>query len=157
MGRAELEDCIQVTHGLDVVSSGSDPAAAREMYAGPRLRALMVALRERTDYVLVASASTSSSDADAIALASDGVLIVVTDGVTTHAQTSTALVRFERLDVMTLGAVSVPRRGLTEPAEGHAVGDETPSVERVSRGIIAPRVAPAKRPVPGSAPTPDPR
>ncbi|MGI8576925.1 MAG: Wzz/FepE/Etk N-terminal domain-containing protein [Nocardioidaceae bacterium] len=108
-GRDGLDDCVQRVHGISLVGGGSHPEKARELYAGPRLKATISTLKQQADYVIVSAASTSSADGDAVAAACDGVLIVVSDGHTTHAEAQSALDRFSRLGVVAVGAVSVPR------------------------------------------------
>lgn len=107
--QAKLDDCVQAVAGIGLVGGGSQPENARELYAGPRLKETFATLKTRADFVIVSTAATSSADADAVTTACDGVLIVVGDGHTTHAQAATALDRFSRLEVVCIGAVSVPR------------------------------------------------
>lgn len=109
-GTATLAEAVQQCHQVDFLAGGRAADAVRELLAGPALAAVVDELRNTADYVIVASARTASSDADAVALACDGVIIIVNDGFTTHAQTTEALDRYQRLEVSAIGAVSIPGR-----------------------------------------------
>lgn len=109
-GAATLPECVQSAHEIDFLAAGRAPEVVREQYAGPGLAAVIRDLQGTADYVIVASAETASSDADAVALACDGVLIIVNEGLTTNSQTSAALDRYQRLGVTAIGAVSIQGR-----------------------------------------------
>lgn len=145
-GRHDLDACLQVVHGLDFIAAGTDPESARELYAGPRLAALIKDLRAKADFVVVGAAATSSADADAIALACDGVLIVVTDGLTTHADTAATLDRFQRLGVPAFGAVTVPvsklsrRPGTAEQPASAGASESDRRADPSARNLSSPLI-----------------
>jgi succinoglycan biosynthesis transport protein ExoP len=95
--------------GLRVIPRGEHAAAARELYAGSRFEFLVAGLRDEADYVLISSPPASTADGDAVAAAADGVVLLVADQRTTHAEVSTVLHRYGRLGVRVLGIVAVPR------------------------------------------------
>jgi Mrp family chromosome partitioning ATPase len=95
--------------GLRVIPRGENAAAARELYAGSRFEFLVAGLRDEADYVLISSPPASTADGDAVAAAADGVVLLVADQRTTHAEVSTVLHRYGRLGVKVLGVVAVPR------------------------------------------------
>jgi Mrp family chromosome partitioning ATPase/capsular polysaccharide biosynthesis protein len=95
--------------GLRVIPRGANAGAARELYAGSRFEFLVAGLRDEADYVLISSPPASTADGDAVAAAADGVVLLVADQRTTHAEVSTVLHRYGRLGVKVLGVVAVPR------------------------------------------------
>ncbi len=145
-GGSDLDHCVQALHGVSLVAGGAEPEKARDLYAGPRLGATMAALKSRSDYVVVAAAGTSSSDAEAVALACDAVLVVVNDGLTTHADTISALDRFRRLDVAMVGAVSIPHHGREGHRRGRSARNQPESSKATTPDPLPGDVA-AKRPM----------
>lgn len=111
VGESNLKDAVQAVHGLTFLSVGREDARARELYAGPSLRATMTRLRSEADIVLVAAPATSTADADSVALACDGVVVGVTEGVTSLDEVAEALDRYADLEVTTVGAVSLAQGG----------------------------------------------
>lgn len=109
IGEVDLKDSVQAVHGITFLSVGREAATARELYAGPSLKATMTMLRSEADFILLASASTSTADADSVALACDGVVIGVTEGVTSHVEVAEALDRYVDLQVTIVGVVSLPQ------------------------------------------------
>lgn len=129
---ADLTDALHHIHGITFLGAGRDTARARELYAGPALRSVVGKLKLESDFVIVASGATSSSNSDSVALACDGVLIVVSQGVTTHAETAEAIDRFEKLQVTTVGAVSLAHHDRDEAPGSSAVA--VPAGEEHDRG-----------------------
>jgi Mrp family chromosome partitioning ATPase len=127
--------------GLRVIPRGENAEAARELYAGSRFEFLVAGLRDEADYVLVSSPPASTSDGDAVAAAADGVVLLIADQHTTHAEVSTVLHRYGRLGVKVLGVVAVPRpsRGgalasaVSKPGSGQRPAAEVGAVRGVDR------------------------
>lgn len=127
LAQTSLDDSLQDVNGVRFLPAGQQVAMAREHYAGPALKSVIEKLGMESDFVLVASAGVSTADADSVALACEGVLVVVSQGVTTHAETAAAIERYGELKVSTVGAVSlsqdgpqhsVPRTSAGEAPEG---------------------------------------
>ena len=98
-------------HQLRVLPSGQNPERTREIGASANFVGLIETLRQRFDYVLIAAPVASSPEGSEVALAADGVVLVLTDMVTTHEQVASILGRARQLGVAVLGVVAVPRRG----------------------------------------------
>lgn len=107
LDQSDLSEALQDIHGIRFLSAGRDTATARERYAGPGLKTVIETLSLEADFVIVVSAGVSTADADSVALACEGVLVVVSQGVTTHAETAAAIDRYADLQVTTVGAVSL--------------------------------------------------
>lgn len=95
------------SNGVSVLTSGLDPTNSRDLTARLAFRRIVDDLRQDFDYVLVDAATAGSADGDAALLAADSVLLVLTPDRTTRARLSAALERFQRLGIVTLGAVKV--------------------------------------------------
>lgn len=128
----DLNDSVQAIHGITFLSGGREPAKARELYAGPSLKATITRLSSEADFVLVASPATSSAEADSIALACDAVLVGVTQGVTSNVEVAGALDRYLKLRVTTVGAVSLFQDDRDRSHGGLGVV-ETPNGDRPTR------------------------
>ena len=96
-GEAEVDDVAQKVRaeGLSVITSGPQPPNPAELLGSQRFSALLAALSERYDYVIIdASPVLPVTDATLVAAAADGVLLAVRHANTTSdqlAQTSTNL------------------------------------------------------------------
>jgi succinoglycan biosynthesis transport protein ExoP len=146
----DVTEGVQSPSGLRVIPRGENAAAARELYAGSRFEFLVSGLRDEADYVLISSPPASTADGDAVAAAADGVILLISDLRTTHAEVSTVLHRYGRLGVRVLGIVSVPRphrQGVGLPSPSRLTGHKPP--EAPSLPATA-RPAAIEQPRPGS-------
>jgi receptor protein-tyrosine kinase len=96
-------------HGVAVLPAGRTPQRSRELYASPHFASILASLRERFDYVLIAAPSASTPDGNEVALAADGVAVLLTDCRTTHAAVQEVVSRARQLGVTIFGAVAAPR------------------------------------------------
>lgn len=111
---------LHTVDGLQVLTAGTDPGSASEMYGGPHTRALLGRLRGNADYVIVAIEPADTAGATSLLLAADEVVFIATDGTSTHEQVAAATADARRLGAVVLGLVV--RSGV-----GHrkATSDET--------------------------------
>lgn len=91
--------------GVHVLPAGTITAAARERVAGQELQQVLRRLGVDHDYVFVVCARATSSDGLSVALAMDGMILVGTDGQTTHVEVAAAAQTIHRLDVDVVGVV----------------------------------------------------
>lgn len=96
---------LRTVDGVQVLGAGSEPAGASERYAGHRTRSLLQRLQENADYVLVATAPADTSEGMAVLLAANGVVLIVTDRVSTHTQLAATTTAAQRLGATVLGLV----------------------------------------------------
>jgi receptor protein-tyrosine kinase len=107
--------------GVQVVTAGSDPHAARERYSGAAIGEVLTRLRAERDFVLLASSPITTGDGLAAVVGADSVVFVATDQATTHEQIAAARDLVKRLGVSSLGLLvllSGKRRRRRRPA-GH--------------------------------------
>jgi polysaccharide biosynthesis transport protein len=98
-------------YGLDVLGRGCSPQGIRELYASGHFSSCIDRLRQGHDYVVVAAPAAGTSIGGEVTLATDGVLLVVSDERTTHAAVAAAVERSTRLGVPVLGLLAVARSG----------------------------------------------
>ena len=113
-------------HGVTVLPGGRTPQRSRELYASPHFASILAALRDRFDYVLIAAPPASTPDGNEVALAADGVVVLLTDCRTTHAAVWDVVGRARQLGVTVFGAVALPRpKRLTRGprADAHSVSE----------------------------------
>jgi polysaccharide biosynthesis transport protein len=114
---------LQLAHvdGISVLTCGTDPEGARELYSGARFAELMTRLREQYSFIVIAGPAASSPDSDGVALASDGVVLVAADKKTTHRQVAHTAERNDQLGIVSVGLICAARgrqhrdTGLPEP------------------------------------------
>lgn len=124
-----LPDLVVRRAGVTVLGGGAHAEDDRDLYAGPRFRRVIDAVRHEYDYILLSSAGVGSADGDGVISAADSALLVLTASHTTHGQVTAALERFAHLDIKTLGAVTVrpdvhvqTSRGSVLEPEGKTMG-----------------------------------
>ena len=77
--------------------------------SGPGFRALLDELSAQADYVIVVGPPASTPDGVAVAAAADGLIVVVTDGVTTRVGLSDVTDTAERFALDLLGFIAEPQ------------------------------------------------
>jgi Mrp family chromosome partitioning ATPase len=114
-------------HGLSVLTAGRAPTRARGLYASAHFAQVIGQLRARFDYVILASPSSSTPDGDEVALAAEGVVLVLADQLTSHAQVFEVETRARQLGLSIVGVISVERsRGLGKGASSARRGSRRP-------------------------------
>ena len=98
------------SHGVAVLPAGETGQRSRELYASPHFASILASLRERFDYVLVAAPSASTPAGNEVALAADGVAVLLTDCRTSHAAVQDVVSRARQLGVTIFGALAAPAR-----------------------------------------------
>lgn len=102
------------THGMRVLGAGTATAAQmRDLYAGRHLQSLLNRLRKDADLVLVAAPPAVSAEGSAVAFATDGVILVLADGRTTHEDVRDIISRDVWLGVPVIGLICDARRART--------------------------------------------
>ena len=148
LDRADLSSAVQEIHGIWFLSAGYDTSQARELYAGPAFKSVIKKLNLESDFVIVASTGVSTADAGSVALVCDGVVLAVTRGVTTHADTIAAIESYESLHITCVGAVSLSDAKPASGADGLAAS-EAPQAVRSNRSAARPSRKPPRHPKPG--------
>jgi capsular exopolysaccharide synthesis family protein len=94
--------------GLRVLTAGTAPAVASDAVSSTRMVALIAALREQADLVLINAAPVAAfSDAAILAAAADGAVLVVSRNKTRRDALQTARDAFARAKARLVGAVLV--------------------------------------------------
>jgi len=127
-------------HAIDevrVLPAGSQ--SDWDIFAGRQFEAAIDSLRGENDYVLLISDHAATAAADAAAAVADGVLMVVSDEVTTHARIASTMRRLDRLGRVTIGIVT-----LGKPRRGRRKGSPVKAATRASSTTPEP-AQPAKR------------
>lgn len=105
-GHVDYSALLRRVEGVDVLPSGDDSNAARELFSGPRFPQLVERLAQPVSaYVLVSAAGAWTADADAASSAAGAAMLIALDKKTTHASVANARARLERLGVAVAGVV----------------------------------------------------
>ncbi len=101
--------------GLAVLTAGPAGSGTADLLAGPRMAALLAALRTAYDYVVVVTAPLlTAADAISVAPHVDGVALVIQAGASKHPAVRQAVLRLEGVHAHLLGAIMTqvrPDRG----------------------------------------------
>ena len=109
-GEVDPDSLVEID-GMRVLTSGLDPLAAREFFAGSRLTAITDGLRADADYVVLAAPQATTPDANAVAVVGDGLVLAITDQQTTHQQVRDVVERALQFGLPTIGAIAAAYRG----------------------------------------------
>lgn len=100
------ESVIKYNPFLDVLTVGPIPQNATEAFSTPAFDALLADIREKYDYVILDAPPVNLlSDALVIAQKSDGMVLIIRAGITTHESLHKALSSAEVLDINILGVI----------------------------------------------------
>lgn len=115
--------------GMRVLGAGTASAAQmRDLYAGRKLQSVLNELRKEADVVLVAAGPATSAEGSAVAFGTDGVILVLANGRTTHENVRDTISRDAWLGVPVIGLICdsrrlrTPRRGRRATGPQHASG-----------------------------------
>lgn len=136
VGQVELDRAIRTTDvpGLDVLTSGTRPPNPSELLQTQAMSDLLTTLSRRYDVVLIdAPPLLPVTDGALLAEASDGALLVVRHGRTTHEQVRIAMDRLDGVGANLYGTVltMVPARGA--PKYGYSYGYTDAPANRTGR------------------------
>jgi Mrp family chromosome partitioning ATPase/capsular polysaccharide biosynthesis protein len=129
--------------GVQVLPAGSDPHSGAERYATPVMRGLLRRLRDRADYVLIATSSLTTTAGLGVVLVADAAVLVATENETTRNEIAEGDAAARRLgrDVLgllvRLGPLHVPPPSTAagrEPAATATDGSEDAEPDEVAAG-----------------------
>jgi succinoglycan biosynthesis transport protein ExoP len=115
VGRNDTPLQMVARNNLSVVLSGELNQPAREALSGPRMVDILDRLSEVADYIIIATPSAATPEADAVMLASDHVILVVSEERTTQTRVAEISRRVHRLGTGVLGIVTVALKGKATP------------------------------------------
>lgn len=140
---------LALTHknGLRILGAGTDPARARERFAGARFRDIIDQLGEGSDIVIVAGPPATSADAAAVSRGADALVLTVVERRDRHVRLDEAVAQAKRQGIPTVVAVAIqqtrhlPRwpsrrsdRPVVQPADGDPAGDGSVTARPTSIG-----------------------
>lgn len=96
------------TRGLELVTRGGNPWDSRDLFHSEEMRRAVAAVGGAHDYSLLAASGATTAEGSGVAIASDGMILVVEERRTTHAQLGSALQRCREVGAPVLGVVVVP-------------------------------------------------
>lgn len=108
--RGEAQLNVSEAHGMRFLPAGTVTEQAQDLYAGEEFKLILGNLKANSDIVLVLAPPTGSPENDAIALCTDGLIIVATEGRTTHAEIDHVRTHKSWLGISLIGCVCAPRR-----------------------------------------------
>ncbi|NYI69160.1 Wzz/FepE/Etk N-terminal domain-containing protein [Spelaeicoccus albus] len=124
-GAAELAAVGTAVQGVHVIPAGHDPNRTAAQYSGAAYRHMMETLRSQSDFVLTSTEPLCEPVGLGSAATTDGVILAVVDGETTHRQVAELLERAEVHGVEAVGAVVVPKQVLpTSPSPSGILLDD---------------------------------
>jgi Mrp family chromosome partitioning ATPase/capsular polysaccharide biosynthesis protein len=113
-GALDLDSAAIKSHGITVLTAGSNPEAVQERYSGKEFRSTLDALRARSDYVIMVGEDLSSGIGVTAAGMADSVLLTVVDRSTTQEEVAETLARSATASVQLRGIVTVSARSVKE-------------------------------------------
>lgn len=140
-------DAVPDAHGVGVVTLDRVPEDDAGLFVSSRFLELVTGLQEKYDIVIVAAPPLRSAHGTEVCLVADGVLLVVTDRVTTREGVRELVTQQSRLRVPVLGLISIQpghrrgtgRGGVSYDAVGTTVAAPPPDRDKiVARLPVAP-------------------
>lgn len=141
-GTVDLDSALTMSHGVTVLTAGSDPGVVLERYSGQKFRSTLDTLRSRSDYVIMVSEGLSSGIGITAAAMADSVLLTAIDRATTHEEVAETLARSETDRVSVCGIITVSARSVKEASDYWSQNEVSedgphPDVPRHHNGIAA--------------------